>query len=288
MAGIATVADRPVTALIGAGSGLMLGIALSWWTHPTRSRITERSRLDAAFPVLGAPFASDAELRKLPPDRRTPLGLALERPMSEYSRSMRDALAALDRVAPPGREGAVLPVTGAQPRVGATTLAASLAFVAAATGRRTLLIDADLSTAGATGLFDLDPHTGIHEAAIGAAGLAQAAKPLAAYGVDFSAVTDEARGRELYSAVMWGSVLDQARSSYALILIDAPPALLSAGSRMLARTVDGVVIAARRGKTPELAVKSTVRALGRAKSAPIKAAVLTDAAPKKGARAGRN
>lgn len=89
-------------------------------------------------------------------------------------------------------------------------------------------------------------------------------------------------GRELYSAVLWPDLLTQLRIRYDLVVMDAPAALEAVETRMLARTVDAVILAGRRGRTQKFAATAALTTLR--KGAPVAIAVLTDAPPPKAPR----
>ena len=283
--------DEPLTAVgIGALIGTLLGVLSAWLRHPLRQRLSpaDQKRLQLPNPI-GAPFAKPHELRRLSPDRRSPIGLVLDRPESALAATFRDVLARIDQMPSQAALGVAVLVTAPHAGVGATTLATCLSAVAAASGRRVLLIDADLRNRGATQLLDVDSKTGIHEAAVGAASLDHVLVGHDVYAFDMApASASRVGGRELYSAVLWPNILAQTRARYDLIVIDAPPTLEGVEARMLARMADATLLAGRRGKTPTLAVAAAANALRQnARSAPILACVLTDAPTEKDKRVRR-
>jgi len=281
---VAALAGKAIWIGAGAGVGGAIGALAAWWTDPVRARIRRRDEIAAdATHQLNLPFAGTADLRALAPDRRTPIGLLLDRPSSPFATGVRDVLFALDRALDAYFGGRIVLVAGPHAGVGATTLAASLAIAAAAEGRRVLLIDADLRGRGVTLLLGAKAQAGIHEVAVGAAPLSAAIARADAYGFDVAtAGPSRSGGQELYSSVMWSQTLAQARLAYDLVIIDAPPALESVEARMLARTVDATLIAGRRAKTRRLAAQAASAILSRPDgSAPIAAAVMTDAPPPK-------
>lgn len=280
------LAPQPTWLTLGAALGGVAGALTAWRTHARQPRL--RSSEDLArlgAPIVSLPFAAPHELRRLAPDRRTPVGLVIERPGSPFAAGVRDVLAALDATALSDPSGRIVLVAGAHADVGATTLAAALATTAAAGGRRVLLVDADLRARGATRAFALDEATaGIHEAAMGAAPLDHAIQIGAGHGFDIAPASTNrlGGGRELYSAVLWSDILTQLRIRYDLVVIDAPAALEAVETRMLSRSVDAVVLAGRRAKTQRFAAAAALAALR--KGAPVAVAVLTDAPPPKTAR----
>jgi receptor protein-tyrosine kinase len=147
---------------------------------------------------------------------------------------------------------AVVLVTSAGPGEGKTTVAVQLALSMAATGRRVVLVDADLRRPRVTSRLGLVGGAGLSDVLAGRAALDDVLQP---YGEDkFSVLGSGAApptpGGLLASAAMAG-LLAELRRRNDMVLIDGAPLLPVADARGLAALVDGVLICVRHGRTKE-------------------------------------
>jgi capsular exopolysaccharide synthesis family protein len=157
----------------------------------------------------------------------------------------------------------VFVVTSARPGDGKTTLAASLALVAAKAGRRALLVDADLCTAGASRMFRLTGQDGLAELI---AGDRQLAEVIATAGANpnFHFLAAGAPGNVLTARSGLESAVGlfrRLREEYDLIVIDSPPVLAVADAMTLSAQADAALFAVRWGLTPRAAVKLGLKRL---------------------------
>jgi polysaccharide biosynthesis transport protein len=157
----------------------------------------------------------------------------------------------------------VFAVTSARTGDGKTTMAAGLALIAAKAGRKVLLIDADLCTAGASRIFQMTGHEGLAEV-IG--GSREVAEVVAAAGAtpNFHFLAAGATGNVL--AARSGldgifSLLRRLREEYDLIVIDSPPVLAVADAMALSAHADATLFAVRWGSTPRASVKLGLKRL---------------------------
>jgi capsular exopolysaccharide synthesis family protein len=145
---------------------------------------------------------------------------------------------------------------------GKSTVAANLATVLAQSGRRTLLVDADLRRPRQHKLFGRRKKPGLTDAVMLGCPLEQA---LSRIDADAGA-TDVAQGHSADMDVLFagttppspvdflnsgtfGTFLERVAKDYDCVVVDTPPALVSADSAVLAARVDGVVLVSRMGKT---------------------------------------
>jgi capsular exopolysaccharide synthesis family protein len=168
-------------------------------------------------------------------------------------------------------------VTSSRAGDGKTTLAVSLALIAAKAGRKVLFVDADLCTAGASRIFRLSGHEGLAELVTGRRDFSEV---LATAGADpnFHFLAAGAPGNVPAARAGFESglgVLRQLREEYDLIVIDSPPVLAVADAMALSAQADGALFAVRWGSTPRAAVKLGLRHLHTLAYGASVAAVLT-------------
>jgi capsular exopolysaccharide synthesis family protein len=140
---------------------------------------------------------------------------------------------------------------------GRSLTAANLALTAAREGRDVVLVECDLRRPSLAQLFDLVPRAGLAEVAEGKAELPQALTRVGSLAV---LCAGEARDpNATLRSPRLAATLDALRSSFSLVVLDAPPALALADATRLAH--DAVVLVVRAGETPRDAVRMAVDAL---------------------------
>lgn len=198
-------------------------------------------------------------------DRETrdmaPIDFILEHPLSMAAEAMRSLLLAIERNGPAGRTQFV-GITSARPKEGKSTLAASLARVAAVAGRRTLLVDADIRRPSVAELFGVSTKVGLTEVLSGKAKASEAF------------VRDEPSGAWLlpvlahpfdHAEMSSGEALDvltrQLEGAFDLVIFDTAPALAAAETRMIMNHVGQTILAVRWNKTRVPVVRTALKQL---------------------------
>ncbi len=148
-------------------------------------------------------------------------------------------------------------ITSAAAGEGKTSLAGALAFAFAASGARTLLIDADLVGQRLTGGFHCDRHLGLHDAIAGA-NLSDCIKRIE-HGMRFMPVgkTGTTLAAWTLSALSIRKILAEARHHFDAVIVDTGPVLGSVEASVVAPEVDGVIFTIARGQQRWLVEKAT-------------------------------
>ncbi len=167
-------------------------------------------------------------------------------PLSESVRTLNTSLT-LSNVDQPPR---VIMFTSAQPGEAKSTGSLSLARLQASSGKRVIVIDADLRRPRIHVMLGMKRAPGLVEVVAGKCSLNQAIKTDKGSGLHvLSAGAEVTNAPDLLSSNNMKELLSQLAESYDMVIIDTPPVLAVTDARILARYVDGVVFALRWAKT---------------------------------------
>lgn len=250
-------------AVLAANLGLLLGLALALILDRLDSRLRSHDEISEALrlPVI-------AEVPKLTRSQRENSGIVVAQdPLSPYADGYRAARTALMHTqtgqVPIGYEGSrgpaesrgapggarVILVTSAHESEGKTTTVANLAASFAETGRRVLVLDADLRSPDTHHLFDVPQGAGISDFVVDPGGmrLESLIRPTNVSGVRMiTAGTRLAYPASLSSLL--GHLLDESRQMADVVLVDSAPLLEASDVFDLLPIVDAVLIVARVGR----------------------------------------
>lgn len=154
-------------------------------------------------------------------------------------------------------------VTSSLPNEGKSTIASSLAITQAQSGRKTLLIDADIRQPSIHEIFDVERRPGLAEYLTGQVELSDVIRSDRS-GIGVSIITTGSLPQDvpnLLASARMKQLLDAIRSSYELIIVDSPPVMVGADVRLLCGHVDATVLAVRWGRTPRRTVRLSLRNL---------------------------
>lgn len=234
--------------LLACVMGLTVGLAVVYVQDrlEDRFRSPEELRQQLGIPVL----AMVQELGSLPGVGVAALHVHAcpKAAESEAFRTLRTALSF-------AKEGVrSLVVSSSEPGDGKTTVAANLAAAYAQSGKRTLLIDADMRRPGLSPLLDLWGPQGLSVVLRQQTPIAEAIaanlQPAVLDNLDvLPSGPRAANPAELLSAERFQELLAWAETSYDLVLIDSPPALI-ADTAIIGRQVEGVLLVVEPEKNP--------------------------------------
>jgi capsular exopolysaccharide synthesis family protein len=225
---------------------------------------------DDVEPRIGVPALAsipmiDAKaLRLLAPTDRHPPGYLIEKPNSPAAEAFRVLRSAVLRTRK-DRPSTVVTVTSALPAEGKTSCSLSLARISALSGQSVLVIDGDLRRRSINDFLDIAPRSGLFEVLLGektwqeVVGVDEASGahvlPLAA---------SRSIARDIFETPAMHALIDELRSAYELIILDAAPVLVCADARTLSEHADTTIVVARWAKTSIRATASAVMQLHRA------------------------
>ena len=234
--------------------GVVLGVGLAFVIERIDDtvRTPEDLEIDVGVSVLG--FVPEIVTKKDCKDGSAYRGLisALE-PHSSAIEAYRNIRTALFFSAP-AEEAKVLLVTSAGPSDGKTTTATNLALTIAQSGKRVLLIDADLRRPRVHKTFGLSGETGFSSVLVGEATLEDAIQKTMhdVENIDkLDILTAGPKGpnpTELFESSSATKLFTDLRKRYDRIIIDTPPALFVSDTSILSTVCDGIILVAKAGK----------------------------------------
>ena len=248
------VSPKPARAgLLGAGIGLLLGLALGFLWEALDKRVRSESEVED---VLGL-----AVLARVPPPApgtRGGLGSMhdTENPHADAVRRLRTnfEFANLDH------QAQMIMVTSGVQAEGKSTTAADLAVAFAQAGRDVMLVDLDLRKPTVAELFRLRPGLGLTDVVVGRTTLDKAvvsvpvptAGPIAeSRAASVGSLTVLASGTlpaspgQFIGTSALARTLEEIRQQHPLVLVDTPPLLAVGDAGALSAHMDGIVVIAR-------------------------------------------
>jgi Mrp family chromosome partitioning ATPase/capsular polysaccharide biosynthesis protein len=252
--------------ILGAVIGLLLGLGSAFWHVRRQRRIRNPEQLRQIYgvPLLGV-IPESAALARLAASRRADgseqSSATLPRREEEAFELIRGHL----RYFKIDRELRTLLVVSACRRDGSTTIARHLAATAARTGSVVLLVEADLLHPALAAQLRLQAEPGLSAALIGELSLWSATQlvdvgfprrdgqvantPSSERVLDVVAAGEPLPPNpvELMKSRAMAALLEEARSTYDLVVIDTPALAASADALSLVGQVDGVIVVGRMG-----------------------------------------
>jgi len=181
-------------------------------------------------------------------------------PKSAFAESLRHLYTAIlltDAVKPPKR----ILVTSARAKEGRTTLCVSLARILAESGRRVLLVDADMAGGDCHGFLDVPKSPGLVDLVADDAKFEDAIHRDAVSGCYVVPAGRHGGGLDIAASDRLKEVLNSFAEVFDVVIIDAPPVLEASYASLLAANSDGVVFVVRWLHTPREAALQGLRAV---------------------------
>jgi succinoglycan biosynthesis transport protein ExoP len=212
--------------------------------------------------VKAEPGPADEE-DVIPLERMT--RVVLDAPRSVFAETLRSAKLASD-VMLQRRETRVIGVTSALPGEGKSTVATNFAALLAVSGKRTLLIDADVRKPGLSTMMKPAPQVGLIEALMGDIAWNQAVKtdrrsqlsilPIAIKPGDARAQ----HANELVSSPAMQRLIEEARQAFDYVVVDLAPLGPVVDAKAFEPLADGFLFVVEWGKTPVNLVRDLLAA----------------------------
>jgi capsular exopolysaccharide synthesis family protein len=242
--------------IIGAVLGLLLGLGIAFLLDRFDRRIREPKDLESVYglPLLGVVPESSALSRS--GGGSGAAGASLPSGEAEAFHLIRAHM----RYFNVDRELRTLMIASAAPGDGKTTIARHLAAASARVGARVLLLEADLRRPTIARQLGLNVGRGLSDVLIGSVSLAEATHTIQlvapssdkpdghSFDVLVAGATPPPNPGELIESQAMVRLLDQAKATYDLVVIDTPPLTAVSDAFPLLKKVDGVIIVGRVGR----------------------------------------
>ncbi|MEI9995406.1 MAG: polysaccharide biosynthesis tyrosine autokinase [Rhizomicrobium sp.] len=248
-----------------AGAGLLAAAIMAFLLEQLDRGLRTRQQVESElnFPMLASlPLVDSAEL-SWNGTPHTPSEIVVHKPLSAYNEAFRMLRAGI-QLSNVDSEPVLVLITSALPNEGKSTGALSLARSCAQAGDRVLLIDGDIRRPSIGAILKRKQDKGI--------GLVQCIRGEAQ--VHEAVIKDEISSLhillpgatvnnppDILSSAAMRNLLEAARQSYDLVLIDSSPVLPVIDARLLARLCDTTVFFIRWEETPKDAAQEALRLL---------------------------
>jgi capsular exopolysaccharide synthesis family protein len=227
-----------VAVLIGTGVVIMIDSLRRGVYKPEDVEVDNGIRVLGMLPMVKKRIEHDPSLSNM----------TLDDPLCEHAEALRSVNVALSGGGRLGYAKVIL-VTSALPGEGKTSLAISLARLAAAGGRSVLLLECDLRRPSFRRSL---PCTGpgLTDFLAGKALLSDILRVDPKSGMNFvSSGTRALYPAELLASTRMDAFIDEARGSFDLIVVDTPPVGVVSDALVMASRTDATIMALRHGKT---------------------------------------
>jgi len=261
--------NRPVILALAVLAGLFLGVVAAFFRKSLAGGLDSPEAVEqvAGVPVF-ATIPHSKKQRELyqqvnAKHQKVPL-LANVSSTDVAVESLRNFRTALQFSMPSFKNNIVL-ITGATPGMGKSFVSANLAAIMAATGKKVLLIDADLRNGLLHLYFGFGRHDGLSDAIAGARRLDQVIHHGVIENMDFITTgTLPQHPSELLLRPNFGAFLQELSSRYDLVLIDAPPILAVADTMIIGAHAGAIYVMTRAGVTTPGEISESMKRLAQA------------------------
>ncbi len=261
--------QKPLVVALSLVLGLLSGIALAIVRSKLASGIHNPQEIEdrlglSVYSVVPQAVEQDALLQLIATGAGGAQVLAVTAPESLAVESLRNLRISLQLTLMESGSNRVL-VTGATPGVGKSFVSSNYAVIMAQSGKRVLLIDADLRKGHINKSFGLPRQGGLADVLSGDMAFDQAIHPLVLPNLDVLTTGNYPfnPANMMLSSVL-GDVLDGASQRYDLIVIDSPPVLVAADAAAVSAHVGAVLLVARDGLTQIGELSESIKRLAHA------------------------
>lgn len=251
--------------LLGLAAGVVLAIVknslFGGIRNPSEIEMHTGLNVYSSIPLSPAQRMIDKNIESRAPGMHVLALQQSEDPAVESLRSLRTALQFAMLEAPNNR----LLISGATPGVGKTFVSVNFAAITAASGKKVLLIDADLRKGRVHQFFSLSRSSGLSELIAGTLGFEKAIRSSILPNLDVMTTGMlPPNPAELLMSDSFSQILEKLSPDYDLVIIDTAPVLVAADTASVAPLAGSLLLVARAEKTHLGELNESVRRLAHA------------------------
>ncbi len=247
---------KTLTIGLAIPAGLILGLMLAFGAERLDSGFRTNQQIEGLLqlPVL----ATIPEIQ----DNHDPANLIVDKPMSSFSEAIRGLQLGIS-LSNVDRQPKVIVVTSSVPGEGKTTIAISLARMAARSGLKALVMDGDLRRPNVAKTFGVETFSnGLIEAVLGQVPLDQCfGKDPKSDALILPCLATPASPADVLGSHAMSELVRKLSEAFDLIVIDSAPMLPVNDTKILSRLADAVLFVVRWEKTPRDAAVHALRLL---------------------------
>jgi len=280
--------NRPLIVALAVVTGLFLGTLIAFTRKAMMGGIDDPQAIErllrarVVYATIPHSNNQDKLMRKARSDGGVlPLLAQIipEDPAVESLRSFRAALL----FSMPHFSNNIVMFAGPTRDLGKSFVSANFAAVMAASGKRVLLIDADLRNGQLHRYFGISRERGLSRAILGQSSIDEVIYHDVVENLDFIPTGELPPNRsEFLLHLNFGGLLQQVGAHYDLVLLDPPPLLDVADALIIGSHAGAVFIVARSGRTNESEINESIKRLNHAGISP-QGILFNDMAPRLGA-----
>jgi tyrosine-protein kinase Etk/Wzc len=283
--------NRPLIVALAVVTGLFMGVVVAFTRKAMMGGIEDPQKIErllrARVVYATIPHSSNQDklMRKARSDSGALPLLAQIIPEDAAVESLRSFRAALQFSMPHFRNNIVM-FAGPTRGLGKSFVSANFAAVMAASGKRVLLVDADLRNGQLHRYFGVGRERGLSRAILGQQAVEEIIHHDVVENLDFIPTGELPPNRsEFLLHLNFGSLLQRISPHYDLVLLDPPPLLAVADALIIGAHAGAVFIVARSGRTNEAEINESIKRLNHAGISP-QGVVFNDMALRLGAYGG--
>jgi capsular exopolysaccharide synthesis family protein len=249
------VSPKPLNNLSLAGlAGLIVGAGLAVAREVSDSSLRTAEALQT---LTGAPVLARVPIDTSAPSRSGPFVSDPNSARAEALRRLRTNLQYADADHPVQ----VVAVTSAVPGEGRSAIACSLALLFAESGRKVLIVDAELRHPRLASFLGREGAAGLSTVLTGAAAIDEVLQPWGAGLWLLSSGQTPPNPSELLSSHRMSDLVAELRDRFDIVIFDCPPLLPVTDAAVIAARSDGALLVVRFRRTKNAQVTGAVRAL---------------------------